>query len=125
MNSKYNKEIDVIWKENPNIPFMQSKDILTYGYEAAIKNHCTKNEPQKDVKFEHTDDLTITNAKEHIKNQKSKNRRNYICDNQVEGQLKIDTLNYVIKLMQSSRDFLGVYMTIKDKVDQLKNDYGL
>lgn len=32
------KRVDKIWKENSKIPFMQSKEILAYGYEAAIND---------------------------------------------------------------------------------------
>ena len=29
-------QIEALWKENPRIPFMQSKEILTFGYKQGV-----------------------------------------------------------------------------------------
>lgn len=31
-------QIEVLWKENPRIPFLQSKEILTFGYKQGIES---------------------------------------------------------------------------------------
>lgn len=47
------KRINKLWKDNPKIPFMQSKDILALGYEFGyidaknIKNNESKNNESK------------------------------------------------------------------------------
>lgn len=47
------KRINKLWKDNPKIPFMQSKDILTLGYEFGYidgqneKSNKEKNEQNK------------------------------------------------------------------------------
>lgn len=130
------KEIERIWNENPKIPFMQSKDILqlgyTYGYNVGCKhkqNNVTENITQKTNEDKKelltlTSDINTTNAINQIKN---KRRKNYgEPDNRsVEGQIKLNTLNFVRTIMDKDRDFLTVYMKINEEIDNIRNSYGI
>ena len=128
------KEIERIWNENPKIPFMQSKDILqlgyTYGYNVGCKqNNVTENikqKPNEDKKelLTLTSDINTTNAINQIK---KKRRKNYgEPDNRsIEGQIKLNTLNFVRTIMNKDRDFLTVYMKINEEIDNIRNSYGI
>jgi len=134
------KEIERIWNENPKIPFMQSKDILqlgyTYGYNVGCKqNNITENieqKPNEDKKesldltslISLTSDINTTNATNQIK---KKRRKVYgEPDNRsVEGQIKLNTLNFVRNIMDKDRDFLTVYMKINAEIDNIRNSYGI
>lgn len=128
------KEIERIWNENPKIPFMQSKDILqlgyTYGYNVGCKqNNVTENikqKPNEDKKelLTLTSDINTTNAINQIK---KKRRKNYgEPDNRsIEGQIKLNTLNFVRTIMDKDRDFLTVYMKINEEIDNIRNSYGI
>ena len=42
MGQNIDKQIEILWKENPKIPFMQSKEILAYGYKKGLANVLNK-----------------------------------------------------------------------------------
>ena len=58
--------IEEIWKDNPKIPFMQSKEILKLGYRIAIEDLDKKPVNKDNNKKEETSDF-IGTSKELIK----------------------------------------------------------
>lgn len=63
------KRIEQLWKENSHIPFMQSKEILAYGYNKAVEDFGDgpkKKELKEDTHVEETNKSKVSNQDKMI-----------------------------------------------------------
>lgn len=98
------KRIEQIWKENSKIPFMQSKDILTLGFNKGMEYSSvsdTKN---------NKDDAFIGSTKEIIE---YGNKVLSLSDLKKE-QIKLDIINEILDFINDKRDLMETYTKVKD-----------
>ena len=93
-----NDPIEKIWKDNPKIPFMQSKEILAFGYEKGVESITNKYK-----KRPKTDQQTINN------------------DLTIEqtNKIKLDVYNSVLKYMNNHQDLIQCYSEFKSQQESL------
>lgn len=125
------EQIEVIWKENPKIPFMQSKDILGFGYKKGIAHVANKmcdtiektidsQEKKKQIN-ENNESFTgttkelinHTNKKLAKENQKSESDIKYELD-----KAKKEILGDLCTYMKQTKDFLQAYQYTKEKFNK-------
>lgn len=100
------KNIDKLFKSNPKIPFMQSKDILKFGYQHGY-DYCieqTKN---------------VLKSEKPATNDKSSINKCFI-EKEVEAKIKLDAYNSILIYIKNHQDLMDVYNELKNRTDQLR-----
>lgn len=88
--------IEKIWKDNPKIPFMQSKEILAFGYK--------KGAESKELI-------------DHVQNEIYKKRPK--TDQQITNKIKLDVYNSVLSYMNKHQDLMMCYSEFKSRQESL------
>lgn len=97
-----NKRINKLWKDNPKIPFMQSKDILALGYE-----------------FGYIDRQNEKSNKENEQNKQSSKITKDVLSKKEKYDLLIKVTADILKNINYNKDLLKVY----DYVQTLNKEY--
>ena len=109
------KRIEQIWKENSKIPFMQSKEILAYGFNKGME-YCDSNpKPQQvnnkpETKKEKQITGVVGNSKETIKYAEQQIK---LTDLEKEN-IKLDIVCEILDFIVDKRDFMETYNKVKD-----------
>lgn len=121
--------IEEIWKNNPKIPFMQSKEILALGYKFGkesiqeINHNVQKEDTSKG--FAGTTKETIEYAQKKIN---KKNNTNKSSSNTLDiEESKYRLLNNLVEYIENHQDLIEIYSRIKHlredsrkKINELK-----
>ena len=110
------KRIEQIWNENSKIPFMQSKDILAFGFNKGME-YCENNsskqvsiENKSEIKKEKPNNGVIGNSKETIKYAEQQIK----LTNIEKEQVKLDIVNEILDFITDKRDLMETYTKVKD-----------
>ena len=110
------KRIEQIWKENSKIPFMQSKEILTLGFNKGME-YCENNsskqvsiENKPEIKKEKPNNGVVGNSKETIKYAEQQIK---LTDLEKEN-IKLDVVSEILDFIVDKRDFMETYNKVKD-----------
>jgi len=114
-------QIDQLWASNSHIPFMQSKEILAYGYREGRKsidaNACKLNETFESVK-EDKQSFTGT-TKELIEHtDKEVKKRNQELDRDSKTYIRLEVYNEILTYMKN-HDLIDCYNEFKSRQEQL------
>lgn len=95
--------IEKIWKDNPKIPFMQSKEILAFGYKKGVES--------KEL---------IVESKELIDHAQNKiDKKRPKTDQQMINKIKLDVYNSVLSYMNKHQDLMMCYSEFKSRQESL------
>lgn len=100
------KRIEQLWKENSHIPFMQSKEILAYGYNKAAEDF---DSGQKDNKPEEKQV-----DKEETKGNKSK------VSKKDKMLIEMNLLSDLQSFMQKHADLSAIYLEIELRLNNVR-----
>lgn len=145
-------QIELIWNENPKIPFMQSKEILVYGYKKGIAsvvnkisdniNTCTSEAQNIKSKsdegsftgttkefFEHTE--KEVEKRKQIEAKKDKSKTVYIKASELDiEEARFKLLDELYNFISDKRDLMDTYTKVKNmrttsqkQLKALKNKY--
>lgn len=133
------KEINKIWDNNPKIPFMQSKDILTLGYKYGIEKitkgiqlSIQSNSKEEDKKKEKKDKNFVGTTKEFIeytnKEVTDKNKQKfgpkdsktvYIKTKELDiEKARLTLISEICGHISANRDLLSTYEKLKSMRDE-------
>lgn len=111
--------IEILWKSNPRIPFMQSKEILRLGFNEGKKSLITEisniNRPSQsngDSDFVGTSKELIEHANKKINDNKKKVNTKSIEFSVEEARYKL--LDEIFKFINDKRDLMETYTKIKN-----------
>ena len=126
--------IEEIWKDNPKIPFMQSKEILKLGYRIAIEDLDKKPVNKDNNKKEETSDF-IGTSKELIKFSENKIKTINKKSNKEEKQklsiekgkiikdTQMEILSDILFYMKNpNHDYLSLLDYIISKISNIQTD---
>lgn len=120
-------QIDELWKNNPKIPFMQSKEILAFGYTEGRKSINDKTQTAVQPMEESIKDEPFTCTtkeffeqveKETTKRQlgDNKDKKKTVCE---ETELKIEEARF--KLLDELDDFIANKCDLLDIYDKVRH----
>ena len=131
------KRINKLWKDNPKIPFMQSKDILTLGYEFGYIDGQDEKSNKENIGFTGTTkELIETTNKLHTKIKNKQNTQSAkvtkeILSKKEKYDLLVKVTADILENFNKTKDFLSVYGYVQDlnkkyqdKLFYIKNDIG-
>lgn len=146
MEQNIDKQIEKLWRENPKIPFMQSKEIFALGYKKGVGSLANKlcdaiekvideeeKETKKDDGFIGTSKELIKQAEKQInkikkqdqliKELKEKSELTTQEKNQIVRQTQIELLSEILIYMKNPKcDYLSVFDFIDNKLRQLETN---
>lgn len=103
------KRIEQIWKENSKIPFMQSKEILTLGFNKGME-YSENNSSKPEIKKEKQNNGVVGNSKETIKYAEHQIK---LTDLEKEN-IKLDVVSEILDFIVDKRDFMETYNKVKE-----------
>lgn len=110
------KRIEQIWKENSKIPFMQSKEILSLGFNKGME-YCENNsskqvsiENKPEIKKEKPNNGVVGNSKETIKYAEQQIK---LTDIEKET-IKLDVIEEILYFITQKRDLMETYNKVKE-----------
>lgn len=117
--------IEEIWNANPKIPFMQSKEILKFGFNEGKKSLITEisnvnqsSQPNRDGSFVGTTKELIDHTNKKISQTKDENKKSkpvYINATELDiEEARYKLLNEIIDFMGSKRDLIETYTKINN-----------
>ena len=137
MEFNIEKEINKIWSDNPKIPFMQSKEILTFGYKLGLEKS-NSNEPIKEKKeskidksknedtgftgttkefLEHTN-KEISKEKSRFGTKESNTQIQYVKTKELDiERARFKLLGEICGYISANRDLLMTYEKLKSMRD--------
>lgn len=129
------KRINKLWKDNPKIPFMQSKDILTLGYEFGYIDGQDEKSNKENIGFTgttkeliETTNKLLTKIKNKQNTQSSKVTKE-ILSKKEKYDLLVKVTADILENFNKTKDFLSVYGYVQDlnkkyqdKLFYIKND---
>lgn len=126
--------IEEIWKDNPKIPFMQSKEILKLGYKIAIEDLDKKPVNKDNNKKEETSNF-IGTSKELIKfsenkikttnnkSNKEENQKLSIDKSKIIKDTQMEILSDILFYMKNpNHDYLSLLDYIISKIANIQTD---
>ena len=138
-------KVDELWKQNPKIPFMQSKDILRLGYElgkneSKNKNttdkkvvdevHKTPNSRHKNSSLENTTFVGTTKelieyGQKTIKEQTTVKEEKHKANNRIRLDVVLDINDYIKnnKSLNEEHNYFNTVRDIRSYITQLINKY--
>ena len=103
------KRIEQIWKENSKIPFMQSKEILTLGFNKGMEYN-ENNSSKPEIKKEKQNNGVVGNSKETIKYAEQQIK---LTDLEKEN-IKLNVVCEILDFIVDKRDFMETYNKVKE-----------
>lgn len=121
--SEYSKHIENLWQNNPKIPFMQSKEILKYGFDQGYNYKASEITDKPKTESNKQNDKSYKEVKRNKNEKTSKEMIEYEKEynktlNKQLIQEKINLTADILLYMNKHRDFIEIYSYIK----QLNNN---
>lgn len=112
------KRIEQLWKENSHIPFMQSKEILAYGYNKAAEDFgdMPKKEESKENKSVYDKFVEKQANTEQTKENKSK------VSKKDKMLIEMNLLSDLQSFMQQHADLSAVYLEIEERLNTTRKN---
>ena len=118
------KRINQIWEDNQKIPFMQSKDILTFGYTIGFEDANKQKLPK-----ENKSNQVVENSKEFIGTSKdlieyTNNKKSKSNDPEIKKQklvAELNVLNTKVKITGNILNYINANQDFWTIVDYIKN----
>lgn len=104
------KRIEQIWKENSKIPFMQSKDILAFGFNKGMEYSMDVPSSITPIKKEKQNNGVVGNSKETIKYAEQQIK---LTDLEKEI-IKLDIVEEILYFITQKQDLMETYTKVKD-----------
>lgn len=119
-------QINELWKSNPKIPFMQSKEILAFGYTEGRKSINDKTqavvqsmeESIKDESFAGTTQEFLEHAEKETTKHQSGTKKNEKKTVYKETELKIEEARF--KLLDELEDFITRKLDLMETYSEVK-----